>query len=366
MRVLVTGSQGKVGRHVVAAFRAAGDEVIGVDLPRGSFDCPPAANDPFPPVYISGDLLDGNVMMSTVARYRPDAIVHTAAIPEPSHNVPVDVFTNNLRSTFNVVEAAVLLGVPRLVNLSSETVPGFHFPATSVPFAADRRLGGVGGAPSVPGSVPTFCPTDETEVVAPHDPYALSKHFGEQLCDAAIRRVAAHAAVAARDAGAAAPLPAPLSIVTIRPSWCQDAGNVARNLGPLIRDRSLPQAGMWSYIIIADLARAIVQAAHAGGVAGHEVVYIAAEDNIGGRDLAAAVKAAYGDAVPVRGPLHRPDAAGISCAKAARVLGWRPRYTWRDFLGDDGELLPGAEGRVLDYGVGKGGVATADGGAGGK
>jgi len=35
---------------------------------------------------------------------------------------------NNLMATFNVLEAAVRFGVPRFVNLSSETVPGFFFP----------------------------------------------------------------------------------------------------------------------------------------------------------------------------------------------------------------------------------------------
>ena len=35
---------------------------------------------------------------------------------------------------------------------------------------------------------------------------------------------------------------------------------------------------------------------------GHEVLYIAAADNIGGRDLAAAIKAQFGDAMEVSHP----------------------------------------------------------------
>jgi nucleoside-diphosphate-sugar epimerase len=225
----------------------------------------------------------------------------------------------------------------------SETVPGFHFPQFMYPgsgrgegkegmssgggLGGSGGLGGVGGSPAIPGSLPLYCPTDEEHPILPHDPYALSKHFGEQLCDAAVRRRCG-------DPGA------PISIVSIRPSWCQDAGNIARNLGPLIKDPSLPQAGMWAYICIADLADAIVRAASVEGLVGHEVVYIAAADNIGGRDLAAAVKAEYGDAVPVR-PLARPDASGITCAKAQRLLGWTPRLTWRDFLTEQGDLKAG-------------------------
>ncbi|WP_445190141.1 hypothetical protein ACTXG6_30695 [Pseudonocardia sp. Cha107L01] len=41
-------------------------------------------------------------------------------------------------ATFNMLEAAVRFGVPRFVNLSSETVPGFFFPER--PFGrADHR-----------------------------------------------------------------------------------------------------------------------------------------------------------------------------------------------------------------------------------
>ncbi len=68
-------------------------------------------------------------------------------------------------------------------------------------------------------------------------------------------------------------------------------------------------------------------------------MYIAAADNAGGRDLAAAVAAHYGAAVPVRTPLARPDASGIDCSKARRMLGWAPELTWRDYLGEDGRLL---------------------------
>jgi hypothetical protein len=55
-----------------------------------------------------------------------------------------------------------------------------------------------------------------------------------------------------------------VAVISIRPSWCQDERNIERNLGPLIRDHSIPQEGLWSYIDIYDLANAIVLAAAAG------------------------------------------------------------------------------------------------------
>jgi nucleoside-diphosphate-sugar epimerase len=303
-RVLITGSQGKVGKHVVRALKAHGALTIGLDLARGEFDTyePDGA---WPEVYWQCDLLDAGAVYSAVASFKPDAVVHVAAIPDPTHTPPHVVFTNNIGSTFNVVEACVKLGVPRLVNISSETVPGFFFHERVVP--------GVSG-------VPLYCPVDEKHAMRPQDPYALSKLFGEQLCDAACLRSAQ------------------LTVVSVRPSWCQDEGNVERNLGPLIRDHSLYQEGMWAYVIITDLAAAIALAATKKGLpAGHEVIYIAAEDNIGGRDLKAAVDAHWGAGVVPCRALARPDASGLDCAKAQQMLGWRAQKTWRDFLGADGK-----------------------------
>ena len=129
-----------------------------------------------------------------------------------------------------------------------------------------------------------------------------------------------------------------LQIISIRPSWCQDERNIERNLGPLIRDLSIPQEGLWSYIDIYDLADAIVLSA-AATTEGHEVLYIAAADNIGGRDMAAAIKAQYGGAMEIRA-MDRVDSSGISCAKAKTLIGWYVAMIWqRANLKLEGHLL---------------------------
>jgi UDP-glucose 4-epimerase len=336
MRVLITGSQGKVGLHLTRAFRESGHTTVGIDLARGVYDTP-AAEGPFPDEYIQADLCDAGAVYSTIARFRPDAVVHNAAIPDPTHNPPHTVFQTNTVSTFNVLEACVRLGVPRVVNLASEQIPGF--------FASERVVEvQTGAGATVTSGLPSYCPVDEAHPVAPQNPYACSKMIGEQLCDAAVRRCDG------------------ISIISIRPSWCQDSSNIARNIGPLVTDPSRGNEGMWSYICIPDLAAAVVLAAtkqdivpspQATRVAPtdaypkgsfHDVVYIAAADNAGGRDLKAAVESFYKGKVPVR-PLPRVDASGIDCSKAKRVLGWEPRLTWRDYLGADGKLLEGAAGK---------------------
>jgi nucleoside-diphosphate-sugar epimerase len=299
MRVLVTGAKGKVGAATVAALLDAGHEVTATDLARPEFE----RDEPGAPPYVQADLTDAGAAYAVVRGH--DAVVHAAAIPDPLHNPPHVVFGNNLMATFNVLEAAVRWGVDRFVNVSSETVPGFFFPERE--YAAE------------------YAPVDEEHPVRPQDPYALAKHFGEQLCDAAVRRSDIHC-------------------ISIRPSWVQWEGNYERNLGPAVRDPDEPSVSFWSYIDVYDLADALLLAVESD-LPGHEVFYIASPDSIGGRDLAAQVRRHFGDTVELR-DLDRPDASGISIRKARRLLGYAPKRSWRDYLDDDGRLRPEARARA--------------------
>jgi len=195
--------------------------------------------------------------------------------------------------------------VPRFVNVSSETVPGFFFP--------ERDW------------VPDYVPIDEDHPIRPQDPYALSKHFGEQLMDAAIRR-------------------SDIRCISIRPSWVQWEGNYERNIGPHVRDPDEPSASFWSYIDAYDLADALRLAAESE-LPGHEVFYIASPDNCANRPLAEMIRRHHGDAVELR-ELDREDASGTSSAKAIRMLGYSPARSWRDYLADDGTLLAEARERL--------------------
>jgi nucleoside-diphosphate-sugar epimerase len=292
MKVLVTGARGKVGGAVAAALRGAGHEVVATDLARPTFE----RQDPDEPVYLQADLTDAGHAHAVVRG--ADAVVHAAAIPDPLHNPPSVVFGNNLMATFNVLEAAARSGARRFVNVSSETVPGYFFPER--PF------------------LPDYLPVDEEHPIRPQDPYAIAKHFGEQLMDAAVRR-------------------SDLRCLSVRPSWVQWEGNYERNLGPDVRDPG-PSSGFWSYVDLYDLAE-LIRLAVESDLPGHEVVYAASPDNSTGRPLAELVRRHYGDRVTLR-PLPREDASGISCAKAERLLGWRPTRSWRDYLDGQGRLRP--------------------------
>jgi UDP-glucose 4-epimerase len=297
MKIVVTGSRGKVGRAATQALVDKGHDVLGVDLVRPVFDGGVA----FPGRYQMADLTDAGSAYAVVAG--ADVVVHVAAIPQPTGNPPHVVFQTNLMSTFNMIEAAVKFGVKRFVNISSESIVGNFFPER--PF------------------LPSYAPVDEQHPLAPQDPYALSKAFGEQLMDAAVRR-------------------SDIRAISIRPSTVHNEDNYEVNLGKQVRDPSNLSGNLWSYIDAYDLADAIVLAAESD-LPGHEVFYIASPDNAGGHDFAAILHQYYGDQIELR-ELDRVDASGISIAKARRLLGWNPTRSWSDYLDSDGRALPTPQG----------------------
>jgi nucleoside-diphosphate-sugar epimerase len=293
-----------VGRAAVAALQRGGHDTVATDLANPDFDTQPPGTAP----YVKADLTDAGEVYALVGgaslgegpRSGPfEAVVHAGALPAPGRHAPHVVFGNNLMATFNVVEACVRWGVRRLVNISSETVPGFIF--------AERPF------------LPEYVPVDEAHPVRPQDPYALAKLFGEQLCDAAVQR-------------------SDLRCISLRPSWVQNAETYHRNLGPLLLDRTRPSVTGWAYIDVDDLAEAIRLAVESE-LPGHEAFYIAAADTVGGRDLSASWKAAYPGSTTTLRPVSRVDASGIDTAKAQKLLGWRPTRSWRDHLTDDGKPL---------------------------
>src|SRR3954454_19742769 len=300
MRILVTGSRGKVGSATVDALSIAGHEVTACDLGAPVFEAAP----PGAPAYVQADLTDPGDAFAVVRGH--DAVIHAAAIPEPTRNPPHTVFRNNLMGVFNALEAAIRFEVRRFVNVSSETVPGFFFP--------ERAF------------LPDYAPVDEEHPIRPQDPYATAKHFGEQLMDGAVRR-------------------SDVTGLSIRSSWVQWEGNYARNLSPALRDpESAPSASFWAYIDVYDLADALRLAAERD-TPGHEVIYITSPDNHANRPLAELIRHHHGDAIELR-ELDRDDASGISIRKARELLGYDPSRSWRDYLTDDGELRPEAAQRL--------------------
>jgi len=286
VRFLVTGARGKIGSRVVAAAQAAGHRVTATDLGVPGYGPPAAGEAP----YLRADLTDYGQTVAIVQRVRPDVVVHTAGIPDPAHDAPHVVFATNATATFNVAEAVARTGVPRLVYLSSETVPGF--------VSAERPF------------LPDYVPVDEEHPVRPQDGYALSKAVGESICDALVAR-------------------ADVAAVSVRPSFVITAEMYAAVLPVFQATRAPRIPNQWSYVDADDLADLVVLAATAD-TTGHEVVYAAQPDNLLGLPLADLLREAYGEAAPPLRDLPRPDAGGIAIDRARSLFGWDPRRSWRD------------------------------------
>ncbi|MGH8992536.1 MAG: GDP-mannose 4,6-dehydratase [Acidimicrobiia bacterium] len=103
MKALVTGSSGFVGRELVAHLAAAGDEVVGLDRAAGA------------------DVTDGTAIRDLLARHRPAAVYHLAAVSHigTSWSVPAQVFRVNAEGTLNVLLAARDAGVERVLVVGS-------------------------------------------------------------------------------------------------------------------------------------------------------------------------------------------------------------------------------------------------------
>jgi nucleoside-diphosphate-sugar epimerase len=129
--ILVTGGAGFIGGHVVRKLAERGDRVVLFDAgePRGETAWL------LRPVIERVTCVAGNVdswaeVMASAKAHRPDAIVHTAAIGDPAavHRRPHLALRVNVEGTLNVLEAARLFDVKRVVVFSSiGALPGIRY-----------------------------------------------------------------------------------------------------------------------------------------------------------------------------------------------------------------------------------------------
>ena len=289
MRVLVTGSTGRVGAATLAALSAAGHEAKGTDR------CAPTLVDPVKAEYVQAELANAGDAYAVVHDF--DAIVHTAALARPSLSPGYVVFQNNLMATYNVVEATIRAGIPLLVNISSASVVGHS--------TAIRRFH------------PEYLPIDEAHPLCPQEPYALSKLLGEKIITAAVER-------------------SELRAVSLRPSWVLAPGSYADELLPSTKDPHELKWEYWSYIDVRDLADAVVRSlsamAEGDKLSPHEALFVAAADNVMGRPLQELAAECFGDDVVLIRPHAREDGSGISSSRAQRLLGYEAKNSWRHSL----------------------------------
>jgi UDP-glucose 4-epimerase len=123
MRVLVTGGGGFLGAATVHALVARGDTAIAFDTQLGGL----ADRGGGPRlVRAPGDITDMANLAQAMTAYRPDAVVHCAAVVGVLSSLasPINVVRVNVEGSLNLFEAMRLGGVRRCVHISSEEVYG--------------------------------------------------------------------------------------------------------------------------------------------------------------------------------------------------------------------------------------------------
>ncbi len=174
-RIAFTGGSGKAGRHVLPWLVNQGYEVLNLDITP--LDRPGIAN-------LNVDITDSGQVFNALSMHtgfddletprgpKPfDAVVHFAAVPRILLKPDNETFRVNTMGTYNVIEAAVKLGVKKVIVASSETTYG-------VCFAEGHR------------DFHQF-PLDEDYDVNPMDSYGLSKVCNEKTARAFAERTGA-------------------------------------------------------------------------------------------------------------------------------------------------------------------------------
>lgn len=284
MRVLVTGSQGKIGRVVVALLREHGHRVT-------TFDRYAAGPSEDAGAHTPGDVRDVAAIRAAVQG--TDAIVHVAAIPSDRPGLDDMVLDINTMGTVNVLLAAAEAGIGRVVNFSSV-----------------NALGVVGRPEDRPDSLPFGDGHDPRPV----SPYQVSKRMGEEACKAFTR---SHGIVT----------------ISLRPMWVSYAQDYER-----LRLGKGMAAERWdgefaAYVDGRDVADAVLRSLTVEGVT-NDAFLLSADQTTLSEPTADYVARHYAG-VPWAGVSQEewladdPYRSVIDASHAKDVLGWQPVHTWR-------------------------------------
>jgi nucleoside-diphosphate-sugar epimerase len=290
-RIMFTGGSGKAGRHAVKYLVDHGYEVLNLD--QKPLDNPKVRT-------LITDITDSGQVYKALSSYtglhefdpvlRPqpiDAVVHFAAIPRIMIVPDNELFRINVMGTYNVIEAAVTLGIKKIVIASSETTYGIIF--------ADE--------PRDPRSLPL----DENYDVDPMDSYALSKVVNEKTAQAFALR-SGFDIYALRIGNVIEPH----EYASFVPKWKSD---------PAARKKLT-----WSYIDARDLGQIAKLAIEKDGL-GYQVFNAANNDSSADLPTKELLKRFY-PKVPLTREMGEYESL-FSNKKLREVLGFKEEHPWR-------------------------------------
>lgn len=294
MRVVVTGGSGRLGQYVVRELFTHAHHASSLDSikPR---ECPT-------PTYVA-DLTKFNSLVDHFAK--ADAVIHLARIRFPYTETGFDGatqkwrfadaagdaerFNQNLAMTNNVLAAAEIAGVKKIICGSSLAIYGLYYPSTDL--------------------LPEYLPVDELHPLRPQDPYGMTKLVGEKFCDALSQR-RGMVVTSLRFAG--------IYTEAHRPMLLE------RKNSPLVRGTG----ALWSYIDARDAARACRLALEAD-LPGHQVFNIAAPTSLVDIPMLELARRYMPEVSDLRAGLDG-KCSGYSVTKAKNVLGFEAKLSLVD------------------------------------
>ncbi len=292
-RIVFTGGAGKAGRHVVPYLVERGYDVLNVDLVP--LNCAGVNT-------LIADIADSGEMFNALSSHfgfdgfetgngpAPiDAVVHFAAVPRVLIKPDNETFRVNTMGTYNVIEAAVKLGIKKIIIASSETTYGVCFAEGDKDFH--------------------HFPLEEDYDIDPMDSYGLSKLVNEKTARAFAMRTGA-------------------DIYALRIGNVIEPHEYDRFPG-FLADPMSRKRNAWSYIDARDLGQIVDLAIRKDGL-GFQV-FNAVNDTITATMPTQEFLAKYCPGVPIRRELDEYEAP-LSNRKTREVLGFREEHDWRKYV----------------------------------
>lgn len=292
-RIVFTGGSGKAGKHAVPWLKAKGYDILNLDLKP--LDCP-GVNTLITDVCDSGQVFNALTMHYGFDGYDkgqvpqpPDAVVHFAAIPRVLIEPDNKTYEVNVMSTYNVIEAAMKLGIRKVIIASSETTYGVCFAEGDKDFHS--------------------FPLEEDYDIDPMDSYGLSKVINEKTARAFAMRYGAD--ICALRIGN-----------VIEPHEYPMFEGFLQN--PMSRKRNA-----WAYIDARDLAQIVHLCLEKDGM-GFQV-FNAVNDTITTKEPTAEFLKKYCPQIPVTREMGEWEAP-LSNRKIREVLGFKEEHNWRKYV----------------------------------
>ena len=218
-----------------------------------------------------------------------DAVVHFAAVPRLLQTSDNECYRVNTLGTYNVIDAAVKMGVRKVIFASSETTYGVCF--------ADGEV------------KPEYLPIDEDHPTVPEDSYAMSKVVNEATAKSFQKRTG-------------------FDIYGLRINNVIEPHEYKENFPAYLQDPDLRRRNIFSYIDARDLGQMVQKCLERDGL-GYQIFNVSNDDHSVGLSSAEIMARYYSD-VPLRSE-HMPESF-YSNEKAKRLLGFMPEHSWRDYI----------------------------------